>query len=100
MERLAWIEVLEVKPVSVGHPKGFRETSCPLDDVLRTHGLHSHSESHADIASIVVLSYTAIISLASTFGHSGTIPGDPHLATTPRSCFTGRFSQSRTGATL
>ncbi len=79
MERLAWIEVLEAKPVSVGHPKGFRETSCPLDDVLRTHGLHPHSERYADIANIVVLNSTAIISLASMFGHSGTIPGDPRL---------------------
>src|SRR3954466_12000730 len=79
MECLVWIKVLEAKPVSVGHPKGFRETSCPLDNVLRTHGLRSHSESHTDIASIVVLSSTAIISLASTFGHSGTVPGDRAL---------------------
>src|SRR6476620_3821157 len=44
MERLAWIEVLQAKPVSVDHPKGLRETSCPLDDVLGTHRLHSRSE--------------------------------------------------------
>src|SRR6266496_3056172 len=53
-KRFAGIDVLQAKVAIVGYPKGCRETSCPLNGVLHTHGTFTPAQKavrHAPLRS-------------------------------------------------